>query len=249
MVTDQTTITPASSPTDITKNTASRLKSLLPSTRRQLILYIALGVIIITAILIVTTVITRTTTPVATMSGTVTDTDGQPIDGALVSSAFETVATLPNGQYTIQSKSSNTLQASAFGYITQQVTAPENIVLQSASTGTTYVNVIGSDSRPLAGALITRLNPNNAAPVEQQQTDESGLATFSDIPSGMTSFIVQYPNLNPGWAQTALDPGSTARIVVDLNDEKRTLSQSLPLIKPAQAQESQGRAAQAEGTA
>jgi len=178
----------------------------------------------------------------ASISGTVSDEEGNPVDGARVISRDHIVTTGPDGNFVIPAETGESLTVSAFGYESSTVSSsnPE-ARLAVLSGGTVRISVIDKDRNPLEDSLVVRLDPNTSAPVSEAITDQYGSVFFAEIPSGQAAFIVLRPGYGIGWAELAVAPGSTEQQVIVLPEMSvgKELSSSSDWwpIKPIYAQE------------
>lgn len=174
------------------------------------------------------------------IAGSVVDQNGKPIDGAVIAGLKNMVVSASDGTYKIQTNSSDTLTASAFGYETTHFSASQPVVTLSALTpGSVRVVVVSPDNKEVKDALIYRLNANTFVPSAIGITNTEGEVVFQNVPSGQTAFVVLHPDYSFAWLETSLDPGSSIRPVVrlaKLGGEKKSANVGFELINKAYAQ-------------
>src|SRR3989344_3479049 len=177
-------------------------------------LFIGGGVLLLLLVGIITNIFSKTSSDnvlpsepqegESIVAGTVSDEQGNPVDGARVVGKNHMVATAPDGTFVIPAKTDENLTASAFGYESTTASASNpDVQLTVLAGGTVRISVIDKDRNPLEDSLVVRLDPNTGAPVSEAITDQYGSAFFADIPSGQAAFIVLRPGYGVGWAELA----------------------------------------------
>lgn len=172
-------------------------------------------------------------------TGTVVDEQGVPIDGAAIVGADDAIVTLPDGSFSIQADTRETLIVSASGYSSVHVPTDYGFPIQliKQPNSSVRVAVIGPDNKPLSEALVIRLDANTSAPVGEGITDAGGEVLFEDIPSGRAMFVILYPGFGMGWVATAVAPEEYARVAVRLEPftDEAVVAQARPKL-PSLAQ-------------
>lgn len=141
------------------------------------------------------------------VSGTVRDTDGQPIEGAIVKAEsgevyYETV-TDDAGEWSMtifQNTLEYTVTASAEGYATSEpveldMEGSNDIVLTAIATSGKFnvtVTADNEDATPLAGIEVVIVSNETDAEEMSAETNESGVAEFEDLAFG--EYNVSVPN-------------------------------------------------------
>lgn len=241
MTEDDKTPTPPEIVTKVTEEVTDQVTEQVK--KRPWIKWAALAGILIVIILIIIFAVTRPKSPQLQgelLKGTVLSADGNPVNAALVTNGQTTIATLPDGTFTINAASSDTLVASAHGFLAAEAPAGSStITLTAQPPGAVYLTVVDPNGREIAGAAVVRLDPNTSDPLELNQTDQAGQVTFSEVPPSKATFIILHDDYDPGWVETAITTGKTSRAAIKLQTtqtEIKAASQSRSIIPVALAQ-------------
>lgn len=225
------------------KSGKSSIPSSPPKFRLPRLRWIILSLILLITAFIVVDYIKNDLLRPPLIMGSVVDSEGKAIVGAVVVGDNKAATTNPSGVFYLEARETDPLLVSAIGYEPKNSTG-ENLTVSLAQlpTADVRVYVVDEDYNDLKGAVVVRLDPNNSAPVEELVTDETGIATFLGIPSGQAAFVVLHPDWGIGWVETSIEPGGYSRPVVQLRQLQGIKSESRgnTLIGKVYAQDEQG---------
>lgn len=152
---------------------------------------------------------------VGTVSGVVTDENGEPIEGATVSAAGESTTTGSNGAYDFEVPvGAHDLTVSAFGYsdgsetvdvLADETTTVPDIELTELATGTISGVVTDSDGEPIEGATVSVQSV-------EITTDSNG-AYELELPAGSHDVTIDAPEFQTS-TQT-VDVAGDATVEID----------------------------------
>lgn len=148
-----------------------------------------------------------------TLTGTVTNTSGAPLDNVVVMSGSASASTAADGTYTLENVNAGTATVTAS--LTGYQSAPQNVTVTAGANTTVPViqltpinpggitgTVVNSGGTGISGASVTGAGLTAT-------TNSSGAFTLSNVPAGSVALTASAPNYQPASETVTATAGNT----------------------------------------